>query len=134
MSPNAALTIGFSRHIAISLPYWTIVEHGARARARELGLGLIVQQNWDGAEQATTIRNLVQQRVDAIIIAPIYPSDPTFVSSVLGQVSSAGIPLIALDGRPPHPVTSVIRSDDVRGLTAAATSVAERWFIYKGEC
>ncbi len=43
MTVHTALTIGFTRHSVGGGPFWTIIEHGARERARELGASLFVR-------------------------------------------------------------------------------------------
>ncbi len=125
MPPDKPLTIGLTRHFAIGIPYWTIVEHGARERARELGVTLTVHHSVTGIEQAAAIHSLVQQQVAAIIVAAIYPNDPAFVAA-LDDATAAGIPLVAADVAAPRPVACLVRSDDVQGAAAGAAYLAER--------
>jgi PAS domain S-box-containing protein len=125
MRADTAATIGFSRNFSVGVPFWTLVEHGTRKRARELGVNLIVRYSTDGPEQAAAIHSLVQQQVDAIIVAAIEPNNPAFVGA-LKQATGARIPIIAADVALPLPVACLVRSDDVRGAAVGATYLAER--------
>jgi PAS domain S-box-containing protein len=125
MTPNKLLKIGLTRHLAIGVPYWTIVEHGARERARELDVALIVRQCADAIEQAASIDNLVHQKVDAIVVAPIDPSAAPFVAALEGA-ATAGIPVVGADVALPRAVACLVRSDDLRGAADGATYLVER--------
>lgn len=125
MSPALPLTIGFTRHFSSEIPYWAIVEHSARERAHELGASLIVRHNLTGLEQAAVIHDFIQQRVSGIIIAPVYPTHPA-LADALEQAARAGIPVVAVDTAPIGPVTCVVQSNDVEGIGAAATFLADR--------
>lgn len=124
MTPTISPKIGLTRNFAIGVPYWTIMEHSARQRAHELGAALIVRHSSTGPEQAATIHSLIEQRVDAIIVAAIDPDDPEFLAA-LQRAIAANMPLIAADVPLAIPVSCVIRSDDRRGAAAAARYVAD---------
>ena len=123
MAADKPLRIGFSRDLAIGIPFWTIVEHGARVRAREFDMTLLVHHSVTAHDQAEDIAQLTEQHVDVIIFAAFEPNDPDFIAA-LQAASAAGIPLIALDIAVPHPVTSLIRSDDFRGAASGAAYLA----------
>ncbi len=125
MNARTPLVIGFTRHFALGVPFWTIIEHGARTRARELGATLTMRHCLDQSEMAPSIENLIQHHVDAIIVAAMDPNDPTFLDA-LAHVSAAGIPLIAVDVAIPFPVDCLVRSDDLRGAASGASYLAER--------
>ncbi len=124
MTADRSLTIGFTRHSAFGIPFWTIAEHGARERARELGVTLIMRPCSNALEMAESIHTLIQQQVDAIIIAAIDPQHPLFLAA-LAQATAAGIKLVATDVPIPYPVDCLVRSDDLRGSTDGATYLAE---------
>jgi PAS domain S-box-containing protein len=125
MTVTTPLTIGFTRNFAFGIPFWTIAEHGARQRARELGVTLVMRHCADDSEMAASILSLIQHHVNAIIIAPMDPTYPPFLAA-LAQATAAGIPLIAVDARIPYPVNCLVRSDDVRGSADGAAYLAER--------
>src|SRR5690348_11825134 len=97
------LTIGFTRNFSFGIPFWTIAEHGARERARELGVTLNMRHCTNEREMADSIHSLVQQHVDAIMVAAIDPKFPGFLAA-LKHATSAGIPIIAIDVPIPYPV------------------------------
>lgn len=125
MSADRPLTIGFTRNFSLGIPFWTIAEHGARERARELGATLAVRHCTNAPEMAASIDSLVEQRVDAILVAAIIPDFPDFLAA-LGRATAAGIPIVAVDVQLPYPVASLVRSDDRRGAAAGASFLAER--------
>jgi rsbT co-antagonist protein RsbR len=125
MAAGTPLTIGFTRSFALGIPFWTIAEHGARERARELGATLIMRQCTTDAEMALSLHSLIQQRVDLIIIAAMDPNYPPFLDA-LAQATAAGIPLLAVDVQLPYPVDCLVRSDDLHGAASGASFLAER--------
>src|SRR5258706_12495021 len=117
---GATLLLMFSpRHYSFGIPFWTIAEHGARERARELGVTLAMRPCADALEMAGSIQSLIQQRVHAIIVAAIDANDPIFLAA-LAQASAAGIPLMAVAVPLPYPVDCLVRSDDLRGAADGA--------------
>jgi ABC-type sugar transport system substrate-binding protein len=55
---------GFSTHS----PFWTIVEHGVRQGARELGAALTIRFCADEPEMIAAIQDLTRQRFGAIML------------------------------------------------------------------
>jgi PAS domain S-box-containing protein len=125
MTTVAPVTIGFTRNFSFGIPFWTIAEHGARERARELDVTLAMRHCTTDSEMAASIHSLIQQHVDLIIIAAMDPTYPPF-QDALAQASSAGIPLIAVDVPVDYPVDCLIRSDDLHGAAEGAAFLAER--------
>src|SRR4051794_25186664 len=125
MTAGRPLTIGFTRSFSFGIPFWTIAEHGARERARELGATLVMRHCTTDAEMAMSLHSLIEQRVDLIIIAAMDPSFPAFLAA-LEQATSAGIPLLAVDVPIPYPVACLVRSDDLHGAAEGAVFLAER--------
>src|SRR3954465_5079129 len=107
MTTDRSPTIGFARSFAFGIPFWTIAEHGARERARELGATLLMRHCTTDSEMAAAIHSLIQQRVDLIIIAAMDPTYPPFLAA-LAHATAAGIPLIAVDVPLPYPVDCLI--------------------------
>ena len=125
MTTVTPLTIGFTRSFAFGIPFWTIVEHGARERARELGATLVMRHCTNDIEMVISLHSLIEQRVSLIIVAAINPTYPAFLAA-LAQATAAGIRLIAVDVPLPYPVDCLIRSDDLHGAADGATFLAER--------
>ena len=81
MNAGTPLTIGFTRSFAFGIPFWTIAEHGARERARELGAALVVRQCTSDIEMAASLHSLIEQQVDLIIVAAMDPNYPPFLAA-----------------------------------------------------
>lgn len=78
-------------------PVFTEMEKGARQAERELGIELIVKtaaQETSIEQQVEILDELVQARVDAIVIAP---ADSTRVIPALQKAQDAGIALVNID-------------------------------------
>lgn len=80
-------------------PFFVKMEKGARRAEAELGIRLIVKtaaQETSIEQQIGIIENLIQTRVNAIVIAP---GDSTELIPVLKKAQDAGIVLINIDNR-----------------------------------
>jgi ribose transport system substrate-binding protein len=80
-------------------PFFVEMEKGARQAEQELGLSLIVKtgaQETSVEQQITIIQDLIQAKVDAILIAP---ADSVQLIPVLKQAQAAGIVIVNLDNR-----------------------------------
>ncbi|GER82864.1 MAG: substrate-binding domain-containing protein [Thermogemmatispora sp.] len=104
-------------------PFYITMQKGAEAKARELGVTLLVDgpSQWSATLQTPIVNAYVARKVDAIIIAPC---DKQAMIAPLQQASNAGIKVITVDtyigdGDYVHgPVTfplSYIGSDNVQG-------------------
>jgi anti-anti-sigma factor len=117
--------IGFARSFSLGIPFWTIVEHGARERARELGAKLSMRHCATDNDMAMALESLIEQQVDLIIVAAMDPTYQPFLDA-LAHATAAGIPLLAVDVPLPYPVDCLIRSDDLRGAAEGAVFLAQR--------
>ena len=80
-------------------PFFVEMEKGARQAEQEFGFNLIVKtgaQETSVEQQITIIQDLIQQKVDAILIAP---ADSVQLIPVLKQAQNAGIVIINIDNR-----------------------------------
>src|SRR5690625_1324885 len=109
------------------------MQDGAEEMARKLELNLIVQaaeREIDVEQQVQIVENLIQRRVDAILLAP---SGSREVIPVISKANQAGIPVIILDTRVDEEllrrdqaeVAAFIGSDNYEGGVIAATYVGE---------
>ena len=88
------ITIGLSMN-TLNNPFFVTVVEGARAKAKELGVKLIVTdaQN-DPGKEITNIENLIMQRVDVLILDP---SDSDAIVPSVEAANDAGIPVVTID-------------------------------------
>lgn len=80
-------------------PFFIEMEKGARRAETELGIQLVVKtaaQETSIEQQINIIEALIQDQVDAIVIAP---GDSTELIPVLKEAQSAGIKIINIDNR-----------------------------------
>jgi ribose transport system substrate-binding protein len=99
------LVVGKSVH-----PYWSNVEKGVRAAAKELGLKdeqavFFVPPKEDVAAQITTIETYLAQGVTGIAVAP---SDPAALEPTFKKAAAAGVWVTTLDTPPVKDSVSLV--------------------------
>ncbi len=111
-TPTAPAATGF-RVVVIGKsvhPYWSNVEKGVRAAAKDLGLAddqaiFFVPPQEDVAAQIQTMQTYIAQGVTGIAIAP---SDPNALEPVMKQAAEAGIIVTTLDTPPVENSVSLV--------------------------
>jgi len=127
--PTVALVVK-----TLNNPFFNDMQAGAEDMARELELNLIVQaaeREIDVEQQVQIVENLIQRRVDAIMLAP---SGSREVIPVIARANRAGIPVLILDTRVDMEllerdgaeIATFIGSDNYEGGLIAGRYVAER--------
>lgn len=127
--PTVALVVK-----TLNNPFFNTLQEGADEAARELELNLIVQaaeRELDVEKQVQIMENLIQRRVDAILLTP---SGSREVVPVIGQANEAGIPVLTLDTRVDmellirdgSEIATFIGSDNYDGGKIAGLYVAEQ--------
>ena len=88
------ITIGMSMN-TLNNPFFVTVVEGAKAKAKELGVKLIVTdaQNTPGTE-ISNIENLIMQKVDILILDP---SDSNAIVPSVQAANKAKIPVVTID-------------------------------------
>jgi ribose transport system substrate-binding protein len=106
-----------------ALPFYQAVEAGLRAAARRARYELVVvDANLDPAAQRTQVEGLVQQRVDAIVVAPI---DTLAIVPAVERANSARIPVFSVNLAPSGGrIVSHVQSDHVGTGRIAAEYLA----------
>lgn len=92
--PTVALVVK-----TLNNPFFNDMEEGARKIADSLELNLIVQaaeREMDAEKQVQIVENLIQRKVDAILLTP---SGSREVIPVILKANEAGIPVLNLDTR-----------------------------------
>ena len=85
--------------MALNSDYWHMVEAGAKLAAKELGVKVNVigpNAESDSATQINMVEDAVNNKVDAIVLAP---NEPTSLVSAAQTVKTAGIPLVVIDSQ-----------------------------------
>jgi ribose transport system substrate-binding protein len=91
---NAKHTIGFAVS-TLNNPFFVAMRDGAQKEADTKGVNLIVNDGSnDAAKQLSQIQDLIQQKVEAIILNPVSSQSLT---SAVQMANKANIPVITLD-------------------------------------
>ena len=116
-------TMGLSLS-TLNNPFFVTLRDGALDTAKKLGIELIVLDAQDNpAKQLNDIEDLIQQRVDLIIINP---TDSDAIVSAVESANEAGIPVITVDrAANGGKVVCHIASDNVAGGRMAAQYIAK---------
>lgn len=118
-SANAAYVLGMKGPGAGN-PFWAAVEAGAKAKAAELGVEVIVvapPAESDVQAQITQIEDLIAQKVEGIALAP---TDPNALAPVVDAAKAAGIPVVFVDTRGTNEGVTFIGTNNEVGAALAA--------------
>ena len=105
-------------------PFFVTLVDGAKQKANELGMDLVVvDAGDDSAKQTNDIEDLISRNVKVVIVNPV---DSSAVAPVIGDVIAAGIKTISVDrGVDGQTVDCAIASDNVLGAELAANYLVE---------
>ncbi|MUT67302.1 ribose ABC transporter substrate-binding protein RbsB [Paenibacillus sp. NEAU-GSW1] len=125
---GGAKTEGIKIGLAVSTqsnPFFVTLKEGAQQTATAESAELItVDAQDDAAKQASSIEDLIQQKVDVIIINP---TDSAAIVPAVESANAAGIPVITVDRTADGgKVVSHIASDNKAGGVLAAKFIAEQ--------
>ncbi|OBZ09276.1 MULTISPECIES: ribose ABC transporter substrate-binding protein RbsB [Bacillales] len=125
---GGAKTEGIKIGLAVSTqsnPFFVTLKEGAQTAATAGEAELItVDAQDDAAKQASSIEDLIQQKVDVIIINP---TDSAAIVPAVESANAAGIPVITVDRTADGgKVVSHIASDNKAGGALAAKFIAEQ--------
>ncbi|MCX7970222.1 MAG: sugar ABC transporter substrate-binding protein [Negativicutes bacterium] len=82
---------------ALNSDYWKMVESGARAAGKDLGVEVAVlgpNAETDVTGQVSMIEDQITRKVSALVVAP---SQPSSIGPVLEKAKQAGIPVVLCD-------------------------------------
>lgn len=93
-SSSTKHTIGFAVS-TLNNPFFVAMRDGAQKEANSKNVNLIVDDgNNDAAQQLSQVQDLIQQKVDAILLNPVSSQS---LSSAVQLANNANIPVITLD-------------------------------------
>ncbi|WP_148715420.1 ribose ABC transporter substrate-binding protein RbsB [Chitinolyticbacter meiyuanensis] len=120
----AEATVGLSIS-TLNNPFFVALRDGAQAEATAQGVKLIaVDAQDDPAKQIASVEDLIQKKVQVILINP---TDSDAVANVVKQATAAGIKVISLDRSVNGAeVSAHIASDNVAGGKMAAEFLLEK--------
>jgi rhamnose transport system substrate-binding protein len=103
------------------IPYFEAMNTGGKAACQEIGCTWLYQGpvTADPAAQADIVRSYIQQKVDALIVAP---NDPDSMAPLLQQAKDAGIKVATSDTDAPNSVRQVfVEQASTEGIGQALT-------------
>jgi ribose transport system substrate-binding protein len=123
---NKKLVIGYATKSSSS-PFFVVLNQGAKKAAQDLGVDLVLlgpPKEQDIAGQIAVIEDMINKKVDALIITPV---DSVGVTPVVQKANKAKIPVIAVNtaiigGK----VESFIATDNYKAAELAAQWMAKR--------
>lgn len=121
---NKEITVGLSIS-TLNNPFFVTLKEGAEKAAKENKIKLIsVDAQDDPAKQASGIEDLIQKKVDVILVNP---TDSAAVTPAIESANNANIPVITVDrSAEGGKVVSHVASDNVAGGQMAAEFLLEK--------
>src|SRR3954471_6102694 len=119
-SGSGDVTVAFVPKLQ-GVPYFEAMNTGGQAACKELGCTWLYQGpgEADPAAQADIVRSYIQQKVDALIVAP---NDPDSMAPLLQQAKDAGIKVATSDTDAPNSVRQVfVEQASTEGIGQALT-------------
>ncbi|MFV0407690.1 MAG: autoinducer 2 ABC transporter substrate-binding protein [Propioniciclava sp.] len=94
-SAGGDITVAFVPKLQ-GAPYFEAMDTGAKQAATDLGITWVMQgpTTADAAAQADIVRSFIQQKVDALVIAP---NDPDSMAPLIQEAADAGIKVFTSD-------------------------------------
>ena len=121
---RSAYVLGYSTP-SMQNSFWITVATAMKQKADELGVSLSIRDAAsDTAQQASDIEDLVEQRVDVLLVTPY---DSLSLASALKRANEAGIPIIVVDigiNDPEVTYDSLIITDNYAG-----GRIAGEWLV-----
>ena len=111
-------------------PFWAAVEEGARKKAAELGVDLVVlapPQETDVQTQISQVEDQLAKGIDALAIAP---TDPNALAPIVDQAKAQGVGVVFVDTMGSNEGVTFIGTNNEEGAKLAADYICEN--IEKG--
>lgn len=121
---NSEITIGVSLS-TLNNPFFVDIQKGIEEIAKEENVKVVISdaQN-DSAKQSNQMDDLIQQKVDLLIVNPV---DSQAISPSVENANTADIPVIAVDrGADSGQIVSLVASDNVEGGRMAGEFIMEK--------
>jgi ribose transport system substrate-binding protein len=109
---SATVKVGVSL-AGYSTDFWSSYVAFEKAAGKKYGVSLVgpISSNGDAGKQATQIRTLITQGVDALIINPV---DSAAIAPTLAYAASKNIPVVSVDVAPTKgKVYMIVRADNI---------------------
>lgn len=111
-------------------PFWAAVEQGAKDKAKELGVDLVVlapPQESDVQSQIAQVEDQLAKGIDALAIAP---TDPNALAPIIDEAKAKGIAVVFVDTKGSNEGVTFIGTNNEEGAKLAAEFICKE--IEKG--
>lgn len=111
-------------------PFWAAVEQGAKDKAKELGVDLVVlapPQESDVQSQIAQVEDQLAKGIDALAIAP---TDPNALAPIVDDAKAKGIAVVFVDTKGSNEGVTFIGTNNEEGAKLAAEFICKE--IEKG--
>ena len=106
-------------------PFWAAVEAGAKEKAAELGVDLVVlapPQESDIQSQISQVEDQLAKKIDALAIAP---TDPNALAPIVDQAKAAGVGVVFVDTKGINEGVTFIGTNNEVGAALAADFICK---------
>jgi ribose transport system substrate-binding protein len=106
-------------------PFWAAVQAGAEAKAKELGVDLVVlapPEESDVQSQISQVEDQLAKKIDAIAIAP---TDPNALAPVVDEAKKQGVGVVFIDTKGTNADTTFIGTNNEVGAALAADYICK---------
>lgn len=106
-------------------PFWAAVEQGAKDKAAELGVELVVLSppvESDVQTQIAQVEDQLAKQIDAIAIAP---TDPNALAPIVDQAKAQGVGVVFVDTKGTNEGVAFIGTNNAEGAKLAADFICE---------
>lgn len=122
-------TVGIIVRTMVNDPFQVAMAEAAEKKAEELGLVPLVYAptgHADVQEQQAIVEDLIQQKVDGILLAPL---DTEALKVAMEEADAAGIPVVLFDSNPIEgaPFVTAIGTDNTAAASLAADYLIEKF-------
>ena len=106
-------------------PFWAAVEQGAKDKAAELGVDLVVlspPQESDVQSQINQVEDQLAKGIDALAIAP---TDPNALAPIVDQAKAQGVGVVFVDTKGSNEGVTFIGTNNEEGAKLAADFICK---------
>ena len=106
-------------------PFWAAVEKGAKEKAAELGVDLVVlapPQETDVQTQISQVEDQLAKGIDALAIAP---TDPNALAPIVDQAKAQGVGVVFVDTKGSNEGVTFIGTNNEEGAKLAADYICD---------
>jgi ribose transport system substrate-binding protein len=125
LSANAETVLLSMKGPGAGNPFWAAVEEGAKEKAAELGVDLVVlapPEESDVQSQISQVEDQLAKGIDALAIAP---TDPNALAPIVDRAKSQGVGVVFVDTKGINEGVTFIGTNNEQGAKLAADYICQ---------